>query len=112
MTTCSMTFEIVERFAAAFAAPQRLAGGRAEFRQHLGVLGAALRARHLLHAEQRAAGAGGLRRRDAVRCELAAAVLAHPVGGPGRRQHGADFLISKALPPPRPPDFPWGHFYC
>src|ERR1700731_264911 len=62
MTTCSMTFEIVERFAAALAAPQRLAGGRTEFRQHFGILGAALRARHLLHAEQRAAGAGGLRR--------------------------------------------------
>src|SRR5713101_6607704 len=62
MTTCSMTFEIVERFAAALAAPQRLAGGRAEFRQHLGIPGAALRARHLLHAEQRAAGVRGLRR--------------------------------------------------
>src|SRR6266404_153507 len=86
--TRSVTFEIIERLAAALAAPQRLARGRTEFGQHLGIPGAALRARHLLYPEQRAAGATGQRRRDAVLPELAAAVLAHPVGGPGRRQHG------------------------
>src|SRR4051794_7325862 len=86
-----MTLEIVERLAAAFAAPQRLAGGRAEFGKHLGIVRTALRARHSLLAEQRTAGACGLRRRDAVFPELAAAILAHPVGGPGRRQHGANF---------------------
>src|SRR3981081_189779 len=111
MTTCSMTFEIVERFAATFAAPQRLAGGRTEFRQHFGILGAALRARHLLQAEQRTAAAGGLRRRDAVRFELAAAVFAHPVSGPGRRQHGADFWMAKALALPRHPHFTRDHGY-
>ena len=61
-----MAFEIVERLAAALAAPQRLAGGRTELGQHFGIPGAALRACHLLHAEQRAAGASSLRRRDAV----------------------------------------------
>src|SRR4051794_28898674 len=85
-----MTLEIIERFAARLATPQRLAGGRAEFGQQLGIPRTALRARHLLLAEQRAARAGSLRRRDAVLAELVAAVLAHPVGGPGRRQHGAD----------------------
>src|SRR6266481_10067339 len=82
--TRSVTFEIVERFSAALAAPQRLARGRTEFGQHLGIPGAALRACHLLHPEQRAAGATGQRWRDAVLPELAATVFAHPVGGPGR----------------------------
>ena len=41
--TWSMTLEIVERFAAGLAAPQRLAGGRAELGQQLGIGGAALR---------------------------------------------------------------------
>src|SRR5687767_2957376 len=86
----SMALEIIDRFAGALAAPQRLAGGRAELAEHLGIHGAALRARHLFDTEQRAAGAAGLGRRDAVFPEFAAAVLAHPVGGPGRRQHGAD----------------------
>src|ERR1700758_4408424 len=87
----SMTLEIIKGFAAGLAAPQRLAGGRAEFGEQLGIIRAALRARHLLHAEQRAAGACRLRRRDAVLLQFAAAILAHPVRGPGRRQHGADF---------------------
>src|ERR1035437_10526592 len=80
MTTCSVTLEIVERFAAALAAPQRLAGGRTEFGEHFGILGAALRTRNLLYAEQRASAAARLRRRDAVLPELAAARLAPPVG--------------------------------
>src|ERR1700704_2968940 len=83
----SMTFEIVERLAASLAAPQRLAGGRTEFGEHLGILRAALRTRHLLDAEQPSAPTAGARRRDAVFLELAPAVFAHPVGGPGRRQH-------------------------
>ena len=55
ITMASMTFEIIKRFAAALAAPQRLAGGRAKFGQQLGIPGAALRTGHLLFAEQRAA---------------------------------------------------------
>src|SRR3954470_9204429 len=74
----SMTLEIIERLAAALAAPQRLAGSRAEFGEHFGIAGAALWARHSLHAEQRAAGAGWLRRRDAIFLQLAAAGIAHP----------------------------------
>src|ERR1700712_139185 len=89
-TTSSMALEIVEWLAAALAAPQRLAGGRTEFGEHFGIVGAALRARHRLFAEQRAASASGLRRRDAIRFQLATAIVAHPVGSPGRRQHGAD----------------------
>src|SRR6185437_15342444 len=74
-----MTLEIIEGFAAGLAAPQRLAGGRAEFRQQLRVGRAALRARNVLHAEQCAARVCRLRRCDAVFPELAAAVL--PVVG-------------------------------
>src|SRR5882757_10091713 len=85
VTRTSVTLEIIKRFTAALAAPQRLAGGRTELRKHLGIAGAALRARHLLHAEQGAAGACGDRRRDTVVTEFAAPFLAHPVGGPGRR---------------------------
>jgi hypothetical protein len=51
----SMTLEIIERFAASLAAPQRLAGGRAEFGQQFGILRTALRTGVLLLAEQRAA---------------------------------------------------------
>src|SRR3954468_23303249 len=91
-----MTLEIIEGFAAGLAAPQRLAGGRTEFRQQLGILRAALRARHLLLAEQRAARVRGLRRRDAVGTELVAAVLAHPVRSPGRRQHSANLRPADA----------------
>src|SRR5712671_6357419 len=109
--TISMTFEVVERFAAAFAAPQRLAGSRTELRQHLGILGAALRTGHLLRAEQRTAGARGLRRRDAVFPELAAAVVAHPVGGPGWRQHGAHFWIAKTFALQRQLDFESDHVH-
>src|SRR5215831_15848594 len=95
--TVSVTFEIIEGLAAAPAAPQRLAGGRTEFGQELGVVRAALRTGDRLHTEQRATRTCRLRRRDAVLLELAAAVLAHPVGGPGRRQYGADFWLRKAL---------------
>src|SRR5664279_4829432 len=87
--TTLVTLEIVERFAAALAAPQRLAGGRAEFGQHFGILGTALRTRHLLFAEQRAAATARLRRRDAVFPQFPATIFAHPVGGPGWRKHGA-----------------------
>src|SRR5258707_4850396 len=87
-TTSSVTLEIIERLAAALAAPQRLAGGRAEFGQQFGVLGTALRARHLLLAEQRAARARCLRRRDAVFPELSPPPHAAPCRGPGRRQPG------------------------
>src|SRR6476659_6387065 len=52
----SMALEIIERLAAALAAPQRLAGGRAELGQELGVLGTAVRTRDGLLAEQRTAG--------------------------------------------------------
>src|ERR1700758_18793 len=93
----SMTLEIIEGFAAGLAAPQRLAGGRAEFGQQLGMVRTALRAGYLLHAEQRAARACAHRWRDAVLLQLAAAILAHPVGGPGRRQHGADSRLRKSL---------------
>src|ERR1700692_3311663 len=71
--SCSMTLKIVERFAAVLAAPQRLAGSRTELGQHFGIFRAALRARHPLHAEQRAAGACSQRRRNAVFPQLAAA---------------------------------------
>ena len=36
--TASMTLEIIERLAAGLAAPQRLAGGRAEFGKHFSIL--------------------------------------------------------------------------
>src|SRR3954454_23786333 len=98
-----MTLEIVERLAAALAAPQRLAGRRAEFRNHLGIAGSALRTADYLLAEQRAAGAGCLRRRDAVFLQLAAAIVTHPVGGPGRRQHGANLWIAYAFALQRQP---------
>src|SRR5262245_48158066 len=81
----SVTFELVEWFTAALAAPQRLAGGRAEFGERLGIDRAALRARHLKLAEQRAPAGAGDRRGDAVFVQLPPAVLAHPVRGPGRR---------------------------
>src|SRR5258708_17630776 len=109
--TISMTFEIVERFAAALAAPQRLAGGRTELRQQLGILRAALRTGHLLYAEQRAARASCLRRRDAVFPELAAAVFAHPVRCPGPCQHGAHFWIAKTLALQRQLDLHREHFH-
>src|SRR5437763_10505905 len=97
MWTCSVTLEIVERLAAALAAPQRLAGGRAEFGEPFGILRTASRTCDLLHAEQRAARVRGQRRRNAVFPKLAAAVLAYPVGGPGRRQHGADVWMTKTF---------------
>src|SRR5665213_4571965 len=106
-----MTLEIIEGFAAALAAPQRLAGGRAEFGQHFCFAGATLRARYLLLAEQRAARVRRLRRRDAVFPEFAAAILAHPVGGPGRRQHGADFWARDAGAFQRQLDFERDHVH-
>src|SRR5260370_40378057 len=101
MRTCSGTFEIVDRLAATLASPQRLAGGRAEFREHFGIDGAALRARHLLDAEQCAAGASPLRRGGAVIPELAAADFARPRRGPGPRAPRAAPLNADAQPDPR-----------
>src|SRR5580704_12068753 len=109
MRTCSVTFEIIERLAAVLAAPQRLAGSRAEFGQYLGISRAALRTRYLLDPEQRAAGASRLRWRDAVFVQLAAAAVAHPVGGPGRRQHGAHLRMAKPLALQRHLDFQSDH---
>src|SRR5207237_5180467 len=97
MWTCSVTLEIVERLAAALAAPQRLAGGRAEFGEQFGIRRAALRACYLLLAEQRAAAGAVDRRRDAVFPQFSPSILAHPVRGPGRRQHGADRRPGKAF---------------
>src|SRR5215510_1603463 len=88
-STWSMTLEVIEGFAAVLATPQRLAGGRAEFGEQFGVFRTALRAFHLLLAEQRAAAGSVDRRRDAIFPQLPPSVRAHPVGGPGRRQHGA-----------------------
>src|SRR5665213_3274375 len=90
-----MTFKIIERLAATPAAPQRLAGGRAKFGQYFSIPRAALRASHLLLTKKCAAPRSRLRRRDAVFPELLPALLAHPVGGPGRRQHGAHPGIAK-----------------
>ena len=81
------TLEVVERFAAGLAAIMRLAGRRAElapaFRRH----GVAARAGGRRISRRRR----GLRPLGrAARCqglELAAAVGAQPVAGPGRRQH-------------------------
>ena len=50
----SDAFEIIERFRTGAAAPQRLAGGRAEFGNALRVARAAARTRDVLFAEQRA----------------------------------------------------------
>src|SRR3954447_17081590 len=80
----SVTLEIIERLATTPATPQRLARGRAEFRQNFGVFGTALGAPHLLHAEQRAAGACGKGRCNAVFPQLAPSILAHPIRGPRR----------------------------
>src|SRR6478609_4315810 len=83
-------FEMFEGFAAAHAAVHRLAGGGAEGRQPLGVAAAAARAGHRIDpaAEEadrhRAVGRGRAGRRDAVLGQLAAAVGADPVSGPGR----------------------------
>jgi hypothetical protein len=74
----SDALEIVEGFKAVAAAPLRLAGGGAEladaFEIGRAAAGATLRA------------AGGLGRRDAVFLQPRAALLAQPVGGPGRRE--------------------------
>src|ERR1700723_2579843 len=106
-----MTLEIIKGFTAALATPQRLAGGRAEFGQQFGIFGAALRASHLLLAEQRAAAASSLWRRNALVPGLAAAVVAHPVGGPGRRQHGADFWAAATFALQRQFDLAWDHVH-
>src|SRR4051812_22331425 len=92
-----MTLEVVEGFAATLAAPQCLARCRAEFREHFGVFRATLRTDDLLFAEQSPAAGAWQRRRNAVFPELAAAGLAHPVGGPCRRQHRADLRTVDAF---------------
>src|SRR5947209_7202021 len=107
----SVTLEIIERLATVPATPQRLAGSRAEFRQNFSVFGTALRAPHQLHAEQRAAGACGKGRCDAVFLQLAPAVFAHPIRGPGRRQNGTDLRIEKSLALQRQIDFKLDHVH-
>src|SRR3954469_17110077 len=83
-------FEVLERLAAGDAAIHRLARGRTECRQALGVLAAAARAsdRIRLAAEDAdrdvAVGRSRPWRRDAVLEELAPAFGADPVGGPCR----------------------------
>src|SRR3954468_19715369 len=103
--TWSVALEIVERLAAALAAPQPLAGSRTKFRQQLGIAGAALRTGHHLRAKQRATAVSLLRRRDAVILQLAATVVAQPVRGPGRRQHGADLCMRNTFALKRQLDF-------
>ena len=85
----SVALEVVERLAAGAAAPQRLAGGGAELGQTLRVRAsrsAGRRPSSTPNSAPRPAPGGG--RGDAVFAQLAAAVLGHPVGRPGRRQHG------------------------
>ena len=90
-----------EGLAAGDAAVQRLAGGGAEGRQALGLVAAAARAGRgegvVDAAAEEADGLGllglqvrGAGRRDAVFLELALALGADPVGGPGRRAAQAD----------------------
>src|SRR5271165_74479 len=107
----SMTLEIIEGFAAALAAPQRLAGGRAELGKQLGVVRAALWAPDLLHAKQRTARACWLGRRNAVGRKLPPALLAHPVSGPGRRQHGAHLWVTKTFALQRQLDLQRNHVH-
>src|SRR5262245_13225688 len=79
--------EVIERLAAVDAAVQRLAGGRAELAELLGVQAAALRTAHLRGLAEQAALAGAAGRRgDAVVAQRLAALDADPVGGPGRVQ--------------------------
>src|SRR5581483_4049109 len=106
-----MTLEIVEGLAAAPAAPQRLAGGRTKFGKYLGILRAALRTGDALYAEQCAPGARRTWRSNAVFAQLAAAILAHPVGGPGGRQHGVNFRIPKTFAFQRKLDFERDHVH-
>ena len=77
----SVAFEAVERLQAGFAAPLRLARGRAEAADFLGVGRAALRA---------FGGCRRVRRSDAVGLEPLPAALGDPVGGPGREEHAFD----------------------
>src|SRR5712692_9895850 len=81
-----MAFEIVEGLGAAAAAVERLARGRAEFGEALGLGRAAARAGHGVGAEEGAARHGALGRCDAVFGELAPAFVAQPVGCRGRRR--------------------------
>ena len=80
--------EVFEGLAAGAAAVQRLARGRAELRQALGVGAAAARAGHARHERQglRAARRPLARRRDAVGAQPLARVLGDPVGAPRGRQ--------------------------
>src|SRR3569623_1745498 len=86
----SMALEIVKRFAAGLAAPEGLAGGRAEFGEKLRVLRAAWRTCDRLDAEQRPARArcaplaGGSRRAPAP-----ARSRARSCSSPGSRNRSA-----------------------
>src|SRR5208337_3399692 len=79
-SAASNAFEMVERFAAGAAAPQRLARGRAEFRYALGVLRAAAGAGDVGRSlEQGALGCAAFRRRNPVGRKLLARRFAHAI---------------------------------
>src|SRR5262245_10733578 len=93
----SQALEIVEWLAAGRAAPQRLAGGRAERRDFCRRRRAAARAGHGLVGKERAAGGAGARCRwgDAAGGELGAALRGDVVRAPGRRQLAHDADVGK-----------------
>ncbi len=88
----SERLEVIERFAARAAAKERLAGGRPEFGEPLGIQRSALRARDLaLREAHRARRADGQRprRRDPVGLQLRPAGFGDRVRRPRRGEHHA-----------------------
>ncbi len=84
--------ELVERLTAGQAPAQRLARGRPEPRELLGVGAAALRTRDqpALQRERHGPAVGRHRRRDPELAQPLTPALAHPVRRPRRAQHRAD----------------------
>src|ERR1700733_1080829 len=97
LANLSMTLEIIERLAAALAAPQGLATRRTEFGDHLRVFRSALRTGDFRLRKQRPASAAMRRRCDAIGEQFAPALPAQPIRRPGRRQHDMDVCLADAF---------------
>src|SRR5258708_27510457 len=97
-----MAFEIVEGLGAGAAAVERLARGRAEFGEALGLGRAAAWAEDRVGAEEGAARHRAGARRDAGCRDPAPALRAHPIGVPRPREPaGAAPVAHSARAPPR-----------
>src|SRR5579883_1545896 len=86
----SDALEDVERLEAVAAPIVRLARRRAKLADALRVAAAAARASHRLRRLPR-------RRVDTERAQLAPSLLAQPLAGPGRREHGIDGGLAEAV---------------